>query len=413
MLATLQGRPTDGIPFVPRLDLWYSANRYNGTLPRRYCKATLPQILEDLDLGWHTVAADRGLYDDTLDIVDRALGIWRVHTKPHHPKFREIRRNITYEGDTTTVEYLTPAGRLRTKTVYDESMRRAGISLSHVSEHAIKGVEDFEAAACLFEHAQVHPNYAGVARLREEVGDRGLIVGTASMGASAMHHILHELMPYDLFFCAYYDHQEELLRLAERMTPYIEKVIDVAIASPADIIQSGTNYDVQITWPPFFARHILPAVAATAEKCHAAGKFLLNHTDGENKGLLPFYLAGKIDIADAVCPAPMTSLTLGEIRAAFAGRITIWGGIPSISVLEGSMSDYEFDAYLDDLFAQIGAGDHLILSIADTAPPGMKFSRLERIAAMARAFGPVRPPGTAGDAVGPQGSGKGPGVEAL
>jgi hypothetical protein len=391
MLAALQGQPADCIPFVPRLDLWYSANRYNGTLPDKYRNATLFQIVEDLDVGYHTVSADRFLYDDTLDVVDRALGIWRVRTKPHHPKFREIRRNIAYEGDATVVEYLTPAGRIRTRTIYDESMRRAGISLSHVSEHAIKSEADYEAVACIFEHAEVHPNYDGIARLKEEVGDRGLIVGTASMGACAIHHILHELMPYDLFFYEYYDHYEELLRLAERMTPYIEKVIDVAIASPADIIQSGTNYDAQITWPPFVEKHIVPALAATAEKCRAAGKFLLTHTDGENKGLLHCFLDGRIDIADSICPAPMTKLSLREIRAAFAGRITVWGGIPSISVLENSMSDYEFEAYLDDLFLQAGKGDHLILSIADTAPPGMKFSRLERIARMAREFGPVQP----------------------
>ena len=206
-----------------------------------------------------------------------------------------------------------------------------------------------------------------------------------------MHHILHELMPYDLFFFEYYDHPAELGRLAERMTPYINKVIDIAIHSPADIIQSGTNYDTQITWPPFVGKHITPHLAATADRCHAAGKFLLTHTDGENKGLLPHFVAGKIDIADAICPAPMTSLTLREIREAFAGKITVWGGIPSVSVLENSMDDYEFDAYLDDLFVQIGAGDHLILSIADTAPPGMKFSRLEKIARLAKEFGPVNP----------------------
>jgi hypothetical protein len=212
------------------------------------------------------------------------------------------------------------------------------------------------------------------------------------MGASAMHHILHELMPYDLFFTEYYDHYDELLRLAERMAPYINKVIDIAIKSPADIIQSGTNYDVQITWPPFMEKHITPFLAETAEKCHAADKFLLTHTDGENKGLLPYFLKGRIDIADSVCPAPMTSLTLKEIREAFAGDITIWGGIPSISVLENSMSDYEFDAFLDDLFAkQVGSGDHLILSIADTAPPEMKFSRLEQISKRVKEFGPVRP----------------------
>jgi hypothetical protein len=211
------------------------------------------------------------------------------------------------------------------------------------------------------------------------------------MGANALHHILHELMAYDLFFYEYYDHYDELLRLAERMTPYIDKVLDVAIGSPADIIQSGTNYDTQITWPPFVEKHIVPSLAATAEKCHAAGKFFLTHTDGENKGLLPLFVKGRVDIADSICPAPMTSLTLREIREAFGGRITIWGGIPSISVLENSMTDYEFETYLDDLFVQIGAGDHLILSIADTAPPAMKFSRLKRIARLAREFGPVTP----------------------
>ncbi|KYZ77939.1 hypothetical protein AXX12_16885 [Anaerosporomusa subterranea] len=389
MLATLQGRPTDCIPFVPRLDLWYKANKYKGTLPDKYRNATLIQILDDLDVGYHSVTADRDLFDDSTDIVDRALGIWRCRTKPHHPKFRNIKRNISYQGDATIVEYLTPYGNIRTKVIYDESMRKAGITLSHVSEHAIKSVNDYEAVAYIFENAEVHPNYEGIARLKEEVGDRALVVGTASMGASAMHHILHELLPYDLFFCEYHDHYDELVRLAERMTPYINKVIDVAINSPADIIQSGTNYDVQLTWPPFVKKHIVPSLAETAMKCRAAGKFLLSHTDGENKGLLPHFLAGQIDIADSVCPAPMTSLTLKEIRTVFDGKITIWGGIPSVSVLENSMTDYEFDAFLDDLFVQIGAGDHLILSIADTAPPGMKFSRLERIAKLAKEFGPV------------------------
>jgi uroporphyrinogen-III decarboxylase len=391
MLAALQGRPTDCIPFVPRLDLWYKANKYKGTLPDKYKNATLLQILEDLDLGYHSVTADRDLYDDMLDNVDRALGIWRVRTKPHHPKFRDIKRNISYQGDTLIVEYPTPFGTIRTKVLYNESMRKAGITLSHVSEHAIKSEADYDAVAYLFEQAEVYPNYEGVAQLKEEVGDRALIVGTASMGASAMHHILHELMPYDLFFTEYYDHYDELVRLSERMTPYINNVIDVAINSPADIIQSGTNYDVQLTWPPFMEKHITPYLAETSEKCHAEGKFLLTHTDGENKGLLPYFVKGKIDIADSVCPAPMTSLSLRETREAFGGKITIWGGICSISVLENSMSDRDFDAYLDDVFVQLGKGDHLILSIADTAPPDMKFSRLEKIAEKVKDFGPVKP----------------------
>ncbi|HWR43390.1 hypothetical protein [Sporomusa sp.] len=392
MLATLRGQPVDCLPFVPRLDLWYKANKYNGTLPRQYRSASLLDIVEDLDIGYHTVVPDYQDYVDPLDVVDRALGMWRIKHMPFRTELKGIRRNICYDGDTTAVEYLTPAGAIKTRTVYNKSMRQAGITLSHVLEHAIKSVEDYEAVGYIYEQAEPRASYEGLAELKEEIGERGLVGAIASMGASPMHEILHELMTYDQFFYAYYDQQVELTRLAERMAGYYRKVIDLAIASPADFIRMGTNYDAQITWPVFMDEYVAPYLAAAADKIHAASKFLLTHTAGENKKLLPFFAAGHIDIADSICPAPLTSLTLKQVRDFFEGSgITIWGGVASVAVLENSMSDYEFARYLDDLFQQIGKGDHLILSIADTAPPDMKFSRLERIAKLAKEFGPVAP----------------------
>src|SRR5208337_1209448 len=142
MLATLRGQPTDCIPCVPRLDLWYKSNKYRDTLPHKYRNATLMEITDDLGVGYHAVISDRDLYDDYLDIADRPLGIWRVHNMPWRTILRGIKRNISYDGDTTSVEYLTPAGNIRTRVVYNESMRAAGITLTHVLEHPIKTVED-------------------------------------------------------------------------------------------------------------------------------------------------------------------------------------------------------------------------------------------------------------------------------
>jgi hypothetical protein len=390
MLATLRGEPTDRLPIVPRLDIWYKGNKAKGTLPDKYRNATLKEILLDLDVGYHTAIPDYNIYDDSLDIVDRALGLWGTSTLPWKHSFRNIKRNISYSGDTTKVEYITPYGNITTATVFDESMRKAGITISHVAEKAIKSVADYEAVGYIFENIEIQPNYEYLAEFKEYVGDLGVICGRAAQG-SPMHEILHELMPYDQFFYAYYDYEEELKKLAAQMTPYYEKVLDVTIKSPADWIYSGANYDVQITWPAFFEGHILPYLSTAVDKAHAGGKHLMTHTDGENKSLLPYYSQAKFDIADSICPAPMTSHTLAEIRAAFDGKITIWGGIPAVSVLESSMSDYEFDKFIDDLFLQMGKGDHLILSIADTAPTAMKFSRLERIIRIAQEFGSVNP----------------------
>lgn len=390
MLAVLAGRPTDCIPFVPRLDVWYQANKDHGTLPDKYKNATLLQIVEDLDIGYHTGVADH-VYNDSLDIVDQALGILRGPYKPHRSCLRNINRNISYQGDTITVEYLTPHGTIRTKVEYDQARRKTGTLSPQVSEHAIKSVADFAAVGYIFENMDVYPDYEGLEKLKTEIGDRGLVVSTGQMGISAMHHILSTLISYDIFLCEYYDNYDMLEQLAASLTPYVNRVIDIAANSPADIIQSGINYDTSITWSPFLEKHLMPYLAGTAEKIHANGKFLLSGSVSETKGLCTHYQQGHLDIADSVCPAPMTSLSLQEIRQALDAKITIWGGIPSVTVLEDCMSDYEFDTYLDQLFMQVGKGDHLILSIAAAAPPQMKFSRLERITKLAKEFGPVNP----------------------
>ena len=146
-----------------------------------------------------------------------------------------------------------------------------------------------------------------------------------------------------------------------------------------------------MTWPNFFAKYITPYLKEQSEKAHEKGKYLLTHTDGENKGLLDQFIKGDIDIADSICPDPMTSLSLEEIRKIFAKKITIWGGLPSICILKNSMNDNEFERYIDSIFESIGKGDHLILSFADTTPPDADFGRILKVAEKARRFGPVKP----------------------
>lgn len=391
VLATLKGEPTDQLPYIPRLDLWYKANKVRGTLPDQYRNASLFDIVDDLGIGYHHVVPDFLDFIDPLDELDRCLGIYRLRTLPYRILLRGIKRNVFYDGDVTTVEYITPYGNVSGKVLYDDSMRRAGVTITHVFEQVIKSVEDYKAVAYIFENAEVLPAYDQYLIAKEEVGDRGVAVAWVSLSGSPMHLIQKELMSYELFFYELYDHPDELRMLSESITKYFNRVFQVVAQSPAEVIFLGANYDNKVTWPPFFKEHIAPNLAAAADVLHDNNKFLLTHTDGENKGLLECYLESRIDIADSICPAPMTSLTLKEAREAFNGKITIWGGIPSISVLENSMSDYEFEAYLDRVFSEeIGRGDHLILSIADTTPPDAKFSRIEQIAKLAQEFGPVR-----------------------
>lgn len=391
MVAALRGEPTDRIPWAPRLDLWLKANQQAATLPAKYRHASLRDLTDDLGMAYHGVVPDfrdlRGPEDD----LHRALGIWNLKTLPLQIVFENVRCSRRVEGDRTLVTYETPHGTLRTVTLYNDAMQRAGITISHVAEHIFKSADDYAALGHLFENARVVPQAGGFQAFADYVGDRGIAVGWVSVAASPMHWIQRELMPLDLFFYETYDHPDELARLAEQVETCWRQLVEVACESPASVLLVGANYDSMIQYPPFFEQHILPWLRDFARALHARGKYLLTHTDGENTGLLEHYVAAELDIADSVCPAPMTKLTFREVRDAFAGRITIMGGIPSVALLPDSMGDAEFARFLDQFFEDIGRGDHLILGISDTTPPAADFDRILQIGRRVEAFGAVNP----------------------
>jgi len=389
MLATLRGEPTDVIPWAPRLDLWYNAHKRAGTLPDRYRSAALQDITDDLGYAYHAIVPHFKDLRDPFDDVHRSLGIYNLWTMPYATKIRNVDVQVTTEGDETRVEYRTPVGKVSTTVIYDETMRRAGISITHISEHAIKSNRDYAAAAYIFENAEVISNEEGYQEFAGQVGDRGLACAFLGLAASPMHLLQRELMPMALFFYELYDHPEELAQCAASIGAYFDRVFEVVSKSSAELFLLGANYDASVTYPPFFGEHIAPWLQRFARVLHPKGKFLLTHTDGENTGLLDLYVASEIDVADSVCPVPMTKLTFKEVRDHFAGRITIMGGIPSICLLKESMSDRAFEAYLDTFFADLGAGDYLILGISDTTPPAADFERIKRIGERVREFGPV------------------------
>lgn len=390
ILSTIRGVTTEVLPFVPRLDLWYKANKQNGSLPDSYKDAELRDIIDDLGVGYHAIIPDFREYEDKNGDVDLGLGIYRFKSIPYSVELNNVRRSVHRDGGLTSIEYSTPYGNIHTKVLYDETMKKSGATHAHIIEYAIKGIQDFEAIAYIFDNAEIRPNYSHYMEYKEYVGHRGIVAAFNSLSASPMHFIMKELMSIETFSYESFDHPDELKWLAEIISGYYNRIFDIVALSPSEIILSGANYHSSITSPPFFEQHIAPSLKRQADVLHQTGKYLLTHTDGENRGLLKAYLDSGFDIADSICPSPMTSIALKDTREVLNSKITIWGGIPSICVLEESMSDKEFEIYLDMTLESIGSGDHMIFSIADTTPPGAKFERIKTIARKIREFGPVK-----------------------
>jgi hypothetical protein len=164
-------------------------------------------------------------------------------------------------------------------------------------------------------------------------------------------------------------------------------MVEILADSPAEVVMVGGNFDDTITYPSLFKEHILPWTQRWADMLHAKGKLYETHCDGENDGLLDLLAQTGMDIAESVCGPPMVAVSMGRMRAAFGGKITIFGGVPSVALLEESMTDDEFEAYMRALFRELTPGDRHILGVSDMVPPDAKWTRLVRIAEMVEEWG--------------------------
>ena len=394
ILATLRGEPTDQLPFVPRIDNWFYAQKANGTLPDQFKNATLREMVDELGIGYHSIIPNFGGYrKDGYRDLHVGLGIYDLEMTPWKVVFHNV--GITEKRDDKgilTVEYDTPKGKIRTSKVYTDEMIKSGITLHVIKEHAIKTSDDYDALLYIFQNAEVVPDYEAYSEYQKNtVGERGVAVALSAMWASAGHWLIKELMEYEDFYSEWLEDPESMDDFAKELQPFCDKLFDAALNSPAEVILSGANYDFTFTTPDVVEHYVVPALQEHSEKAHAMGKYIATHTDGDNTQLLDLYMQTGFDIADSICPAPMTRVPLKEAVETFRHSKTIWGGIPSISVLKDSMNDQEFYKILDETMEVIGKGDHFIASVADTLPPAADFDRFMAIKKACEEFGPVNP----------------------
>ena len=388
MLKAARGEWADQLPWAPRIDLWHNSNSMRGTLPKPFKQdATLDEVADYLGGGYHKVVPEFLKVRTPEDNVDRGLGVYRLWGMAYRPELVGVEREAKTEGDTTQVTYHTPIGSVSCKILYNEEMKRAGASITWISEHVLKEPKDYKVVGYIFKNMKILPDYENYLDYQRKVGDKGYAAAFANLASSPMHHIMKEFLDATQFYLEMFDHPKELQQLCEDLEPYYDQIFRVLADSPAEVIFSGGNYDEMITYPPFFKEHIMPHLQKLADILHPKGKLLQTHCDGENKGLLDLLAESGMDIAEAVCPRPMTKVTITEVKKAFKGKLTIFGGVPSVALLEESMSDMEFESFMKNLFKEISPGDRFILGISDTTPPDAKFERLLRITEMVGEWG--------------------------
>jgi corrinoid protein of di/trimethylamine methyltransferase len=388
MIKAARGEMPDRLPYIPRIDLWYSANSRAGTLPGQHRGRTAYEISRAEGWGLMTASIDFTYQFLPEALLHRAIGAYAL--KEHVFKFvfsPRIGVRVKEEGERTFIEYHTPKGMVSTCKVYNEEMKRGGVSIPWVEGHIIRKPEDYRVVACLFENLDIIPQYDAFLKWEKEVGEDGLCAAWFAGAASPMHHIQKYFLDATEFFFHYRDYQKEMRALAEAMTPLYEKALKLIAESPARAVNWGGNFDEMITYPPYFEKELLPWIQKASATMGSRGKFVFCHCDGENQGLLDLIRDSGMHVAESVCPYPMTKVKIEEYYRRWSDRLTIFGGVPSNILLPSSATDGEFQAFLDDLFKAIAPGKRFILGVADTTPRDADFSRLKRIGEMVQARG--------------------------
>jgi hypothetical protein len=388
MLKAARGEWADQLPWAPRIDLWYNSNSVQGNFPPLFKQGTsLDQIADYIGGGYHKIMPEFLNVRSPEDNIDRGLGIYRLWGMPCRAELIGVEREVKKERDSTLITYHTPVGSVSCKILYTEEMKQAGISTTWISQHVIKEPNDYKTVGYIFKNIRVSPDYDNYIEFQKKVGDKGFAAAFANSGGSPMHHIMKEFLDTTTFYLEMYDHPKEIQQLCEDMEPYFDQIFQIVADSPAEVIFLGANFDELITYPPFFQDHIMPHLQKLADTLHPKGKLLLCHCDGENKGLLELIPESGMDIAEAVCPQPMTKVTISEVKKSFKGKVTIFGGVPSVALLEESMSNEEFEHFMNNLFGEIAPGDRFILGVSDTTPPDARIERLLRITEMVQERG--------------------------
>ena len=389
MLRAARGEWADRLPFAPRLDLWHNANVRRQSLPARYAPGTTAaEIADDLGVEHHRIVPEFLKTRTPDDTIDRGLGIFRLPGFAYRAELTNVDRVVSERDDgATVVEYHTPLGSVSCATTFTEEMLDAGASISWIDEHVIKRPEDYAVVGYIFQNIKLTPDADNYRAFQRDVGERGLAVAHGLGSASPVQHLMRDLVDSTQFYYELADHPKEVQRLVEDMTPFYDRLVQILADSPAEAVMMGANYDDTITYPPLFAEHILPWLQRWAGVLHAGGKIFMSHCDGENAGLLDLLAVSGIDVAESVCAPPMVLCSLTAMRRAFGDRITIFGGVPSVALLEDSMTEAEFEAHMRGLFAEIAPGGRFILGVSDMVPPDAKWDRLVRIAQMVDDWG--------------------------
>jgi uroporphyrinogen-III decarboxylase len=378
--AVLQGQTPDRLPFIDRMELWYSSKSNNDALPDRFKGMSLNDVHRAVGMGRQKFSTPYAFKLHGVDVVATFENeIINRQSEPVWPYFpaawapEDVPRD---KAGTTLIEFFTPVGKLNMKFVCSESMVDMGGAEPLLTAHLVKSEDDFRTVEYIIERAEFVPLFENIFEDEKLLGDNGFAV--PFLHRIPFQQLLLEYLGEMQLFTAIYDNPELIDRLMTLLdTQYMEILKQLSELSIL-YVEFPDNLDGMMTNPKLFKKYALPYYQKYTERLHGQGKKVGCHTDGNIKSLLNLLTESGLDVCESFSPSPLTECTFEEAWETWRNGPIIWGGIPS-PILEKRTKEDDFKAYIHHLLRTIG-DQPIILGVGDMVLGNNLIERVEYIA---------------------------------
>jgi uroporphyrinogen-III decarboxylase len=398
VLAVLQGRKPDRIPFIDRLELWFTTHRRAGTLPAEFLQGGGPSSM----VSSVQMARAEGYAGMSLPDIHRAVGMGQqVFETLYARQLRGTELRVELSGETiyrqsdpvvdyfpklydilpadrpgvTTARLSTPVGTLTMRSQLVPDMVDSG-TMPYMQEHPIKDAADVRVLEWVMERAEYVPKHEKIARMQADMGDIGFVMPFFTR-VPFQRLLLDFCGEVPLFFMIH-DAPQWVERMMALLHERMLEDIRLAAQFAGPYVQFPDNVDGVITNPELFKRYSLPYYQKYIELLHAQGKAVGSHTDGNLRPILGLLAESGLDVCESFSPAPLTACPFDEAWAAWAHGPIIWGGIPS-PILQPETPEDAFRRYVDGVLETVGSRP-IILGVGDMVMGNNLIERVRYIA---------------------------------
>lgn len=347
IVAALDGRPVDHLPFSPFLAyVW---------------EHFPPEIQAMGPLRFHQeIGADP---------------MWRGTACPVAQTTAGVAYNVREDGDMVYTETVTPVGSVRLghkRSVEGNTM--------FLVEHPLKAEEDYKVQMWIEENAKVSP--ADQAPVNDSLALEGLPIGMLiPRGKTAFQTMIEHLAGTEELIYALNDFPETVEALLQVMVENDLKAARMAVDCGYTHFLTFEDSSTQNYSPAMYRRYIMPEIAEYCRILGACGKKYVQHACGHLKGIMAAMKESGVHAVESISSPPTGNITMRETREILGSEVAVIGGIEPTHFLNLRMD--ELGPYAEQVISDLSGGP-LVLANSDSCPPGVTMEKFKLVADIAR-----------------------------